>query len=339
MLPDRGRRTLQLRAGLLGGKPASRRTIARQIGISPTGVLALERSSLRRLVSAGQDGGCDGGAGAAVAGGASGSSGEWNAPSSGEGVGSDSESSDAKGESGAPETGEVLADFHEGGSGLVLDDGKETTTETLLFFLLTLLALLGPLAAIAFVMQRRAAANGAAVQADERPLLFLDVDGVIALDLFSKGLPPGEMRDSPLGLIYLPHRSGELVRELAKRFDVVWATGWEHHANTGLAKPLGLPEELPVLTFGKKARAGSSDWKLKRVNSYAGGRPAAWLDDNFASRHERWAAHRSEPTLLVRVDPHTGLAPDHVERLLRWADRLEAAQAAKANGQHQTRAS
>lgn len=336
MLSDRGRRTLQLRAGLLGGPPVSRRVIARRIGASPTDVLRLERSSLRRLISAGRDGGCDGGAEAAAGGTADGS-GEWSAPSSGEGGGSGSRSSDGSGESGAPEAGEVLADFHEGGPGLALDDGKETTTETLLFFLLTLLALLGPLAAIAFVMQRRAAGGGAAAQAEKRPLLFLDVDGVIALDLFSKGLPPGEMRDSPLGLIYLPDRSGELVRELAKRFDLVWATGWEHHANSGLADALGLREELPVITFGKKARAGSAEWKLKRVSSYAGGRPAAWLDDNFAGRHERWAAHRSAPTLLVRVDPRGGLAPDHVERLLRWADRVEAART--ANGGRQARAS
>jgi hypothetical protein len=332
-LPDRGRRALELRAGLVGREPVSRRVVARRIGASPMSVLRLERSSLRSLIRTGERGLCDGSAGAvaATANGASASDsvGPADASSDGDGGGSD-----------LRPAGEVLADVAEGGPGIDLGDGEEGAAESLLFFLLALSALLAPLAAIAIALQRRAGNAGAAGHAGERPLLFLDVDGVIALNVFSSGLPPGEMRESPVGFIYLPDRAAGLVRELTTRFDIVWATGWEHHANLGLLRPLGLREELPVLTFGKKARSGSSEWKLKRVNAYAGHRPAAWLDDNLVNRHERWAAERSEPTLLVPVDPRAGLTQDHVERLLHWADRLAAAQEApQPNGRRRARAS
>jgi HAD domain in Swiss Army Knife RNA repair proteins len=339
VLPSRGRRALELRAGLFGRDPVSRRVVARRIGTSPRGVLRLERSSLRRLIDAGERGQCAtaGATAAAIGGSVTGSGGTADA------------SSDANGDGDAPSAGtggdlrpagEVLADVAEGGPGLDLGDGEEGAAESLLSFLLVVFALLIPLAAMAVVAQRRAGNAAAAGRAGERPLLFLDVDGVIALSVFSDGLPPGEMRESPLGFIYLPDRTGGLVRQLAAHFDIVWATGWEHHANTGLLSPLGLREELPVLTFGKKARSGSSEWKLKRVNAYAGRRPAAWLDDNLVERHERWAAERPQPTLLVPVDPRSGLTQDHVEQLVRWAERLETSQAtARAKGHRQVRTS
>ena len=317
VLPDRGRRALELRAGLFGREPVSRRVIARRIGTSPMGVLRLERSSLRRLIAAGERGVCGSGADAAAETASDGTARASAGPA-------DTSSEEESGSSDPRPASEVLADVAEGGPGIDLGDGEEGAAESLLFFLLALFALLAPLAAMAIALQRRAGNAAAAGHAGDRPLLFLDVDGVIALNAFSKGLPPGEVCASALGYIYLPDRTGGLVRELTKRFDVVWATGWEHRANTGLLRPLGLREELPVITFGKKARHGSADWKLKRVNAYAGRRPAAWLDDHLDDCHERWAAERSEPTLLIPVDPHTGLTPDHVERLLHWADRVAA---------------
>jgi hypothetical protein len=288
VLPHDGRRALELRAGLLGSDPVSRRVVARRIGTSPTAVLRIERSSLRRLFHADQRGLCDSGT-AALGGGPPASSGDGP------------------------------ADVHEGGPG----DNSQGASEAMLFLLLTLFALLGPLAAAALISQRRAA-NGAAAaaRAGERPLLFLDVDGVIALDPLSGELSPGRIRASPLGLAYVPDRVGPLVRELATHFDIVWATGWEHYANAGLSAPLGLRDDLPVLTFGRRAQPGSSKWKIKRVDDYAGHRPVAWLDDNFVARHARWAAHRSAPTLLVPVDANAGLTPSHVAQLLRWADRV-----------------
>jgi hypothetical protein len=339
VLPYRGRRTLELRAGLFGRAPASRRAIARRIGTSPAAVLRLERSSLRRLTSADERGLCGGGAsGAAVGGPGSDAGGLGGVPADDGGASGSPSASDDAARDPQPAS-KVLADVAEGGPGIDLGDGEQGPAESLLFFLLALFALLIPLAAAAVAVQRRAGNAAVAGEADERPLLFLDVDGVVALDVFSKGLPPGEMRDSPLGFIYLPDRAGDLVRKLATRFDIVWATGWEHRANTALLRPLGLREELPALTFGKKARYGSSEWKLKRVNAYAGHRPAAWIDDNLTEPHAQWASGRPEPTLLVPVDPRAGLTPQDVDRLLRWADRVGSPEAARANGQRRASAS
>jgi len=313
MLSYRGRRVLELRAGLLGGDPLSRRAIGHRIGASPRAVARLERSSLRDLIEAGERGACVGGSAATAF--------------SEQAGGSDTSVStipdeDGGGSKPSPEGG-VLADSSEGGSSpsLDLNDGQESPAETLLFFLLTLLALLGPLTAIAIASRRRAAGGPALAGAGERPLLFLDVDGVIVV-----------------GVGYVPGGTGARVRELANRFDLVWATGWEHRANTHLLSPLGLSEELPTLTFDGKARFGSSTWKTKPVKAYAGDRPIAWLDDNFVARHELWAAHRSAPTLLVRVDSSVGLTPEHVERLLRWADSLAPSQVATLDAKRRVRA-
>jgi hypothetical protein len=320
-LSYRGRRVLELRAGLRGGAPASRRAIGRRIGASPRTVVRLERSSLRHLIDAGERGLCVGGSAATAFDDLADGSEGPGATLSGRGGGGD-----------PSPAGEVLADAHSSDPSPLIDlgDGDEGPAETLLFFLAALLAVLGPLAAIAIASRRRAGDAATPYRdAGEQPLLFLDVDGVIVLDPFSDGVPPGRIRASPAGLSYVPDRAGALVRELATRFDIVWATGWGHHANTGLSDPLELAEQLPVLPFGKKARFGSSKWKIKPVKDYAGNRPVAWLDDNFVARHERWAAHRPVPTLLVRVDSRVGLTPDHVERLIRWADGLPLSQAAK----------
>jgi HAD domain in Swiss Army Knife RNA repair proteins len=329
MLSERGRRALLLRAGLGGRDPASRRVVARRLGTSLRGAVRLERSALRRLASAGERGLCGGGGGGGVATTLGGSQG-----SLGEGAAGDGSASDGDDLRGAPPAGDILADVHEGGPGVDLGDGKEGASESVLFFLL---ALLGPLAAIALATRRRAA-HGAAAAAgdrDEPPLLFLDVDGVIALSPFSKKLPPGQLRELELGSnYYVPDRTGELVRQLANRFEIVWVTGWDNRANEDLLRLLGLTNGRPVTSFEKKSRYGWSKSEIKRVDRCAGHRPAAWLDHDFAAPHERWAAHRAEPTLLVPVNPRVGLSEQHVERLLSWADRhaAPAARAASANG-------
>ena len=50
--------------------------------------------------------------------------------------------------------------------------------------------------------------------------------------------------------------------------------------------------------------------------------PLAWIDDAFDASCEAWAAARAAPTLLVRTEPATGLADEHVTTLEAWARRL-----------------
>jgi hypothetical protein len=147
------------------------------------------------------------------------------------------------------------------------------------------------------------------------------VDGVISLFGFNpSGTPPGSFHSID-GIIHcIGSSAASRLEKLAQRYELVWATGWEEKANEYLVHILGLPQELPVLTFDGRAVFGSSHWKLDAIDDYARGRPAAWLDDNLDERAEAWADSRAEPTLLVRTESATGLTEEHVQLLLEWAE-------------------
>jgi Swiss Army Knife RNA repair-like protein len=164
-----------------------------------------------------------------------------------------------------------------------------------------------------------------------RPILFVDVDGVISLFGFPAGhqeLPgPFHWID---GIAHcIPAEAGERLERLASRYELVWATGWEEKANEYLPFILGLStRELPCLVFDGRAVFGSAHWKLDAIEKFAGDRPAAWIDDNLDEDCQAWAVGRDAPTLLVQTESAVGLTNDHVERLLAWADEVASAQAA-----------
>jgi hypothetical protein len=157
-------------------------------------------------------------------------------------------------------------------------------------------------------------------KSDDRPVLFLDVDGVISLFGFNPSeRPPGSFHSIDGIIHWIGSEAASRLARLAQRYELVWATGWEEKANEYLVHILEMPNELPVLTFDGRAVFGSSHWKLDAIDDYARGRPAAWIDDNLDERAETWANRREEPTLLVRTDAATGLTEEHVELLLEWA--------------------
>jgi hypothetical protein len=159
----------------------------------------------------------------------------------------------------------------------------------------------------------------------KKPLLFLDVDGLISLFGFSsREAPPGRFHWID-GVVHCidGEACGGRVRALSEHYEVVWATGWEEKANEYLPQLLSLEtSELPVLSFGGRARFGSAHWKVDAIDDYARGRAAAWVDDFLDEHCERWAGERSEPTLLVRTQPATGLTDELVEQLIGWAKQL-----------------
>ena len=156
----------------------------------------------------------------------------------------------------------------------------------------------------------------------ERPILFVDVDGVISLFGFDPGGPPPGSFHSIDGI---PHcigaEAGGRLARLADRYELVWATGWEEKANEYLPHLLGMPRRLPVLSF-EDAVFGTAHWKLAAIDAYAGDRPAAWIDDSLDERCREWARRRRAPTLLVETESAVGITDDHVDRLLRWADEV-----------------
>lgn len=159
-----------------------------------------------------------------------------------------------------------------------------------------------------------------------KPLLLLDVDGVISLFGFPAGHPaPGDwmMVDGIAHLI--SSSAGACLRELRKTFELVWSTGWEEKANDYLPAALGLDGPLPTLSFDRNPGRENAHWKLAAIDAYAGPeRPLAWIDDAQDDRCRAWATARRGPTLLITTDPAIGLRATHVEHLLAFAAATDA---------------
>jgi len=157
-------------------------------------------------------------------------------------------------------------------------------------------------------------------EAQDRPVLALDVDGVISLFGFEE---PPEQAPCRFRLIdgmahCISIEAGERLRRLSPHYELVWATGWEDRANESLCHLLGI-DLLPVIRFGRDARFGSAHWKLGPIAEFAASRPLAWIDDSLDDECHEWARARPEPTLLVPTESARGLEDGHVELLLDWA--------------------
>jgi Swiss Army Knife RNA repair-like protein len=155
-------------------------------------------------------------------------------------------------------------------------------------------------------------------QSCDKPLLFVDIDGVLSIFGFESDSRPSGTWLNVDGIVHLiSAMASEHLHRLATRFDLVWCSGWEEKANEHLVGALGLPAELPFLTF--TAYQGGTHWKLGAIDAYARDRPLAWVDDAHDDACRAWAAARRAPTLLVATDPPVGLTAADVDALERWA--------------------
>ncbi len=159
-----------------------------------------------------------------------------------------------------------------------------------------------------------------------RPLLLIDVDGVISLFGFDPERPPDGKFQIVDGIAhFLSGVAGRHLQRLSQCFEPTWCTGWEEKANDYLPHALGLSGPWPYLSFDGPASWGSCHWKLAAIDDYAGReRPLAWIDDNHDERTRDWAHERPAPTLLIHTDPATGLTEQQVVALLEWAQELAA---------------
>jgi len=157
-----------------------------------------------------------------------------------------------------------------------------------------------------------------------RPLLLVDVDGVLSLFGFEPPPPAGVVWTTVDGLPHaLSRPAGARLARLAGTFDCAWCTGWEERAEEQLPRLLGLPGGWPHMAFAARPGASPRHWKLPAIEAASGpDRPVAWIDDAFDATCEAWAAERPGPALLVRTDPATGLLDEHVTRLESWARGL-----------------
>ncbi|WP_194899207.1 HAD domain-containing protein [Catenulispora pinisilvae] len=151
-----------------------------------------------------------------------------------------------------------------------------------------------------------------------RPVLLLDVDGV--LNPYSAvECPPGFAEHSLFPgaePVRLCRAHGIWINRLRQTFDVVWATSWNHDANRLLAPLLGVTPlplaHMPSPPFHPRE-------KVRVIARFVGTRPAVWIDDQHPPEARTWSSARPQPTLLIPVDPATGLTREAVDRALEWA--------------------
>lgn len=150
-----------------------------------------------------------------------------------------------------------------------------------------------------------------------RPLVFLDVDGVVALE--DPEVPVEVHTVSAHGrwrrTIQVPSGARDTLAELGRGADCVWASAWSHTAHPALRAALDLPAQpwpwVPVQLH-----------KLGALRAFAAGRPWAWVDDGI---DDLGVLPDPPDGVLVRVDPHRGITdvsvPALLARLAQLADR------------------
>ncbi|MFF9242595.1 HAD domain-containing protein [Streptomyces sp. NPDC014801] len=163
--------------------------------------------------------------------------------------------------------------------------------------------------------------------ADERPLLFLDIDGPLipfGAPRAAAGLPPSGDQGNPL-LERLDPRLGPRLSSLGCR--LVWASTWREEANEVVAPRLGLPElsvvEWPDAEDDADPGPRGLHWKTRALADWAGRRPFVWLDDEISETDRLWVgARHPAPALLHRVDPAAGLTDTDFATVAAWLRAL-----------------
>jgi hypothetical protein len=170
-----------------------------------------------------------------------------------------------------------------------------------------------------------AKAGSRPIDTGRKPILMVDIDGVISLF----GGTPGRSADGRAldgsfhSIDGIPHflsaTAAAHLLVLAELYDLVWASGWEEKAEEYLPHLLGIPSGLPFLRFSRGVGRANAHWKLEAIDAYAGARPLAWIDDALNDACAAWAQARPAPTLLVSTEPQRGLTAVEARALGDWA--------------------
>jgi len=162
---------------------------------------------------------------------------------------------------------------------------------------------------------------------DGRPLVLLDVDGVLNLGLFASskqrsrlayrsGWYSGRAGDPSYGERVLLNRAwGPMLRSLAEAgAELAWASAWMQAANWYIGPLLGLPELRWAPAVHRR--------KAYTVVPWTEGRPWAWLEDREDELTVASGLSRGRPHLPVLVDRATGLTQEYVSQVHGWLESL-----------------
>jgi hypothetical protein len=170
---------------------------------------------------------------------------------------------------------------------------------------------------------------------DDKPLLLLDVDGVI--NVFNHN------HNSRLYLRHTAHTNQGSFRlkirtdlkdhlaKLAEHYHLVWCTMWDEEANEHIGPLVGLPSlpYLPVSGHQKGVVYAENNRQLHRkvpsIVARVDDRRFAWVDDELSLADHAWADRRSlaVPTHVEKTDERQGLIDHQVKRLVVWAQSLK----------------
>lgn len=194
---------------------------------------------------------------------------------------------------------------------------------------------------------RASAFDPAAVDVDDpRPLVLLDVDGVLVPQPYRAASRPGErtIHMAPISLgvpVQFTDASGsldlrekmggltacfgagviEMIDAIQADARMVWATSWERMAHDELAPTIGHGHDWPFLD----SRHADWPWKWNLVKQIPDGVPLVWVDDDaIPTSANRWAASRDADTLLIRTDKLKGIGPIQQKRIIDFVQRHRA---------------
>ena len=155
-----------------------------------------------------------------------------------------------------------------------------------------------------------------------KPLLFLDVDGVL------NAVPPieGQPVTKKLGFpICIPEGTRERVARLTAAFEPVWATTWRERADTEWRDELGLTgDPWDHIEFASLKLPSILDHAVEIHMSDTIVTPWVWIDDDAPWEMRRMGIqHDERTTLILAPDTGKGLEDQHVNRALVFAEEVQ----------------